>query len=91
MFLGEDMSIVQDVSTKEDFSVERKIKKVAKRLNSKYSKKRKVNEKLLKEHTGVKKVFLVLLNICFDNTCFPFVHFLHRFACEWNSSNFCGI
>lgn len=65
MFLGEDMSIVQDVSTKEDFSVERKIKKVAKRLNSKYSKKRKVNEKLLKEHTGVKKVFLVLLNIFF--------------------------
>lgn len=59
------MSIVQDGSTIEDYSVERKIKKVAKRLNSKYSKKRKVNEKLLKENTGVKKAFSIVLNVFF--------------------------
>ncbi len=59
------MSDLQEITIVEDDSVERTIAKVATKLNSKYSKKRKVNEWILKELTGVKKVVSVLLNILF--------------------------
>lgn len=48
----------------EDNSVEEALKKTAKRLKSKYTKKRKINEKfLLKEKTKTQKVFSVITSI----------------------------
>lgn len=59
------MSTADNVTIIEDDSVERAIKKVAKKLDSKYSKKRKINEWFLKEFTGVKKCLSIVLNILF--------------------------
>ena len=54
---------LQDVTIIEDDSVKRAIHKTALKLGSKYSKKRKINEKFLVEFAGAKKFFVVLLNV----------------------------
>ena len=54
-----------EITIVNDDSVERAIKKVADKLDNKYNKKRKINENLLKEKTGYKKVFSIMLNIVF--------------------------
>ena len=55
---------VNNVKIVEDDSAEKAIKRVANKLDAKYSKKRKINEWFLREWTGAKKVLLSILN-CF--------------------------
>ena len=70
-----------NIIVKEDDSVDRQLKKTAKMLHKKYTKKRKINEKILRKKSPIEKVFSGI----FDTLCIVLI-ILSVYMCYANIS-----